>query len=163
MTFAIKKINSHPIFKRGDIDTNYQQRRDSAMDIFDNFMGDWPALFERSPMQQADLCPNMNISETDHSYEFDTELPGVEKGNVALEIKDNALIIKGDKKTVDEEQNDHYFRVERSSGSFYRKVDLPTDIDKERVHANLNDGVLHISIEKSAATDSTNRKISIAS
>ena len=69
--------------------------------------------------------PSMDISETDKVIEITAELPGLEKKDVELNVADNLLTIRGEKKNEREEKNKDYHLVERSYGSFSRSVELP--------------------------------------
>ena len=71
--------------------------------------------------------PSMDISETDKMIEITAELPGLEKKDVELNVADNLLTIRGEKKNEREEKNKDYHLVERSYGSFSRSVELPAD------------------------------------
>jgi HSP20 family protein len=103
----------------------------------------------------------VNIEETEDAYHLEAELPGVKKEDVEVNVKDDYLVIKGEKKSFNEEKKDQYHRVERSHGSFYRTIALPGDIDKENIHAELKDGVLVVDIKKAENTSANERKITI--
>lgn len=109
----------------------------------------------------SSFAPVVNIEETANAYFVEAELPGVKKEDVEVNIKDDYLIIKGEKKSFDEEKKDQYHRLERSHGSFYRTIALPSDIDKEKVNAELKDGILQVEIKKSDAPVVTEKKIPI--
>ncbi len=64
--------------------------------------------------------PTMDVSETDKAIEITAELPGLEKKDVELNVADNLLTIRGEKKNEREEKNKDYHLVERSYGSFSR-------------------------------------------
>lgn len=108
------------------------------------------------------LSPLVNIEETKEGYHVEAELPGVKKEDVEVSIKDDYLVIKGEKRSFNEEKKDQYHRVERSHGSFYRTIALPGDIDKDQINAELKDGVLNLDIMKSASKkDEATKKIPI--
>jgi HSP20 family protein len=93
---------------------------------------------------------------------LEAELPGVKKEDLEINIKDDYLVIKGEKKSFNEEKKKgQLIKVERSFGSFYRTIALPSDIDKEQVNAELKDGLLHIEIKKSANQVSEQKKIPV--
>lgn len=107
------------------------------------------------------FSPLVNIDESKDAYHVEAELPGVKKEDVDISIKDEYLVIKGEKKSFHEEKKDQYHRVERSHGSFYRTIALPSDINKDQINAELKDGVLMIDIKKLANVPSTEKKIAI--
>ncbi len=109
----------------------------------------------------SSFSPMVNIDETKEAYHVEAELPGVKKEDIDVSIKDDYLVIKGEKKSFNEEKRDQYHRVERTHGSFYRTIALPGDIDKDQISAELKDGLLSIDIKKSANAQSSEKKISI--
>lgn len=126
---------------------NRAAARDDFFSLVDDLFKDWSV----APTFSQKLSPLMNIAETDNSYRIEAELPGVDKKDVSIEIHDNVLTVKGEKKGFNEEKKEQYHRVERSHGSFVRSVGLPSDIDAEKISAKLEDGVLHIEVAKQEA------------
>ena len=94
--------------------------------------------------------PSMDISETDKVLEITAELPGLEKKDIELNVADNLLTIRGEKKNEREEKNKDYHLVERSYGSFVRSVELPSGVKIEDIAAEIADGVLKITVQKPA-------------
>jgi len=72
-----------------------------------------------------DVMPSMDLSETDKEIEITAELPGLEEKDIQLNVADNVLTIRGEKKNEREETKKDYHMVERSYGSFTRSVQLP--------------------------------------
>lgn len=105
----------------------------------------WPDLFDAG---LASYAPRMNIQESANSYHIEAELPGVKKEDVQVVLKDDHLVISGEKKSIKEDQKDQYRRIERSHGSFYRTVSIPRDVDRDKITAELVDGVLRVDIVK---------------
>ncbi len=124
---------------------------------FDDFMNQkkWPELIG-SELPEKSM--RMNINETPDSYHIEAELPGVKKEDIALVLKDNNLIISGEKKSFSEENKKQYLRIERSSGSFYRSIALPRNIDREKITSKLIDGVLKVDIMKAKNTQTAPEK-----
>jgi len=94
--------------------------------------------------------PRMDISETDKAIEITAELPGLEKKDVELNVTDNLLTIRGEKKNEREEKNKDYHLVERSYGSFSRSVELPAGVKTEDIAAEIANGVLTVTVQKPA-------------
>ena len=113
-------------------------------------------------MQQAfELSPNirgigrggfpaLNIGGTDDSVEVYAFVPGLNPDSLDIHLERNTLSLSGERKSdlpgSDEKATVHI--NERFSGSFRRVVNLPEDIDPEKVTANYRDGVLHVSIKR---------------
>jgi len=77
---------------------------------------------------------------------FHAELPGVSKDEVNIEIHQNTLILRGERKHAAEVQADRYHRIERAYGAFQRSFVLPTMVDQEKVQATYHDGVLELGL-----------------
>ncbi|MRJ02376.1 MAG: Hsp20/alpha crystallin family protein [Epsilonproteobacteria bacterium] len=92
--------------------------------------------------------PAVNEREDEKAYYLEVDLPGVKKKDINIEIKDNMLIISGERKFKKEEKDKGYKRVESFFGKFERRFALPPDADTEKIEAKVEDGVLKITIPK---------------
>lgn len=118
----------------------------------------WPDQFN---MNLSSFAFPLNIQESKEGYHVEAELPGVHKENVEISIKGDDLIIRGEKFCVNPERKKQYHRIERSEGHFYRAITMPKDIDKEKINAELKEGVLKIDIMKSNSIQHAEKRISI--
>ncbi|MDY7034372.1 MAG: Hsp20/alpha crystallin family protein [Thermodesulfobacteriota bacterium] len=109
--------------------------------LFDLMNEEGSSEFER-------FYPSVDISETDKDIKLKAELPGIDKGDVKLEVRDGLLIIKGEKKTENKVEKKGYYRKESHYGSFERSFRLPEYADSEKTQAELKKGVLDITIPK---------------
>ena len=91
-------------------------------------------------------APAVDVREDAASYSVHLEVPGIEQNNLALELLDNVLTIRGLKEQQSVEGR--YRRVERSYGRFARSITLPRAVDGDAVSANLADGVLEVRLPK---------------
>ncbi len=98
---------------------------------------------------QCDWRPLVDVYETADSIFVMVDLPGVKKDNVAVEAKDNVLIIKGERRVNETVDQDGYFRKERSCGNFFRSLTFQDTIDPSKIKARFKDGELKIAIQKS--------------
>ena len=113
---------------------------------FDGAFGD---LFERflgaGPWSDAgDWVPAIDIARTEDSVVIKADLPGMKAEDVELSFENNVLTISGQKQTVDEKEEDNYYHSERRTGSFCRRISLPSDVDADKVTAECKDGVLTV-------------------
>lgn len=92
--------------------------------------------------------PRVNITENEKNYEISAELPGIDKDDVKVDLKDNKLTIKGEKKLESKDEKENYIRVERSYGSFERSFYLNSDVDVTKLNASFKDGVLNVLLPK---------------
>jgi len=83
--------------------------------------------------------PSVDIYETDENIVLKAELPGVDKKEVSVEVKDNTLILKGERKREKEVKEENYHRVERSFGTFMRSFSLPVTVKQDQVKAKFKD------------------------
>jgi len=109
------------------------------------------------------LRPTLDLGATDKEYSVSVEVPGVDEKDVKVEIANDTLTIRGEKKQETEEKNKNYYRMERSYGSFQRVLSLPEDADQEGVSATFKNGVLTVSMPRKAAPQADVRHIQIQS
>jgi HSP20 family protein len=107
------------------------------------------------------FAPSADASSTEDVYEINVELPGVSSDDVTVELHDNVLAVKGEKRFEREETGKTYYFSERRFGSFHRSFRLPEDVDPEKVSADFKDGVLAIKIAKRQAGAQAPRKIQV--
>jgi HSP20 family protein len=101
-------------------------------------------------LTMADWTPSADISETDTAYLIKAEIPGVNKEDVKVTIQNGMLTIQGERKMEKEEKDKKFHRIERSYGSFMRSFRVPEDADESAVKAEFKDGVLNVTLTKSA-------------
>ncbi len=90
----------------------------------------------------------VDISEDARAFHLDAELPGIDKENIALNIEDDVLTIKAERKKETEENSKDYHRVERTYGGFSRSFNLGEMIDRDNIAADFSNGVLHVTLTK---------------
>ena len=96
----------------------------------------------------VDWSPRLDVSETETAIEIVADLPGLDKKDISVSLEDNLLIIKGERKEEKESKDKRFHTIERSSGSFYRALRLPAEVDKDKVEATFKDGVLTLKLHK---------------
>ena len=111
--------------------------------------------------------PKVEIFETDTELVLTAELPGMVKENVEITFEDELLTIQGEKIEEKETKNEknggaRYHVWERAYGAFRRTFTLPQTVDPAKIVAEMKNGVLKISMPKTAATKPVGRKIEIA-
>jgi HSP20 family protein len=91
--------------------------------------------------------PPIETEERDGKLYVRTELPGLSKNDVKVEIADDVLTIEGERKQESEKKEGSYYRSERSYGYFSRGVTLPEGTKADTAKATFKDGVLEIALE----------------
>ncbi len=108
----------------------------------------------------GDFSPVVDIFDEGDHIVVKSELPGLTKNDINVEMIGNTLCISGEKKSEEEVNKAGYFRAERSFGQFRRNLTLPEGIDYGKIKASFKDGVLDVRIPKSEGKESA-RRISI--
>lgn len=103
----------------------------------------------------------MDVTETDKAYEIAAELPGMSDKNVEVKLADGVLTIKGEKQEEKEEKKKDYYLHERSFGSFQRAFQVPDGVDADKIEASFKNGVLTVTLPKSAQAQKTAKKIDV--
>lgn len=107
------------------------------------------------------FAPDADAAATDEQYEIDMELPGVTLDDIHIDIQEDTMTVRGEKKTEREEEGKTYFFSERTFGSFQRSFRLPANADADKIAANFKDGVLSIQIPKAGPPPEQTRRIEI--
>jgi HSP20 family protein len=125
------------------------QMREEMDRVFNQFLrrGDG----EEATWGQGVWAPPVDIYETDDAFLLKADLPGFTKDDVTIEMQQNRLIIRGERKRETEAKEDQYHRLERAYGRFERAFWLPTTVDAEKIQATFKDGVLELRLPKSEA------------
>lgn len=92
--------------------------------------------------------PRLDVSETEKAVEIVVDLPGLEKQDISVALEDNLLTIKGERKEEKESKDKRFHTIERRSGSFYRALRLPVEVENEKIEAQFKDGVLTLTLPK---------------
>ena len=92
--------------------------------------------------------PAVDIYETTEDIIIKAEIPGVSKKDISVELKNDSLYLKGERKFKKEFKEENYHRMERSYGTFSRIFSLPTSVEQDKIKAKFKNGVLQISIPK---------------
>jgi HSP20 family protein len=126
----------------------YNQPRHGGMnkrfsDIMDEFFSDAVQTNKDS------FVPGIDISETENQFLITAELPGMKKEDINISLDSGQLSISGERNFKNEEEGKTFHRVETKYGSFNRSFQLPDNVDEESISASYENGLLHISINKS--------------
>lgn len=149
----------------------WQNLRREFDDMFDRFgmrggFPGFPMLFDREPVWRLGSSlkmptPAVDVSEDDKAYKITAELPGLNVDDVTVSISGDMLTLRGEKRQEHEEKQANRHVSERAYGSFERSFSLPSNVDQAAVSAAFTNGVLTLSLPKSAAAQSQVRKIEV--
>jgi HSP20 family protein len=133
--------------------------------MFENFLGRrlrplwterwWPV----AGMEMA--APTVDLYDEKDDIVVKAELPGLEKDDIEVNLTEDRLTIKGEKKKEEEIKKENYYRSERSYGSFVRTLELPTEVQTDKVKAAFKNGVLEIRLPKTEEAKKKEIKVKV--
>ncbi|KAL5054485.1 hypothetical protein RYX36_035167 [Vicia faba] len=119
-----------------------------SLDVWDPFK-DFTLSNSFPDNNSAFVSTRVDWKETPEAHVFKADLPGMKKEEVKVEIEDDSVLqISGERNIEKEDKNDEWHRVERSSGKFMRRFRLPENAKMDQVKANMENGVLTVTIPK---------------
>jgi HSP20 family protein len=136
-------------------DRNELSRLDREMgNIFDRF---FTSLGE--PFFEYRAWPAIDVAEKQDTIMVRAEVPGCKPEDIDVSVYGDTLTISGEKKDSQEEKREGFYHVESSYGSFRREVQLPTDVDEQKIDAEYKDGVLSIMLPKAQKSKAVKVKV----
>ena len=123
--------------------------RDEMNRVFNEFFG--RGATDEGAWFAGAWSPPVDIYETDQALVMKAELPGFSKDDISIELKDNTLFIKGERKRQDEVSESNYHRTERVYGAFQRSFQLPITVEHDKIQASYKDGILELHLPKTPA------------
>jgi HSP20 family protein len=112
-------------------------------------------------LSSAIWSPAVDIYETDDEVVVKAELPEVNQKDIDIQIENNTLTLRGERKFNKETKKENFHRIERSYGTFSRSFTLPGSIDQEKINADYKDGILKISMPKREETKPKQIKVAV--
>jgi HSP20 family protein len=137
----------------------FESLRKEVDRLFEDFGGG----FWRRPFAALKFvaAPAVDVAETDKAYEITAELPGIDQKNVEVNVANGGITIKGEKKEETEERRKDYYVSERRYGSFERYFELPDGIETDKIEATFKNGVLKVTLPKTAEAQKAAKKIEV--
>ena len=109
---------------------------------------------------QSTFTPSFDIRETPEAYLFEADLPGIKLENLDLNLTGNRMTVTGKRESSTRREGEAFFTTERSFGCFCRSFNLPEGVDPSAIKAELQDGVLTLTLPKSPEVQP--KKISVS-
>lgn len=132
-----------PIRKRHSDRSALGRLHEEMDDLFDSFFRG----LDR-PFFGYKTWPAIDIAETEHEFVVKAEVPGCKADDIDISVHGSTLTISGEKKQEEEKKEKGYYHVERSYGGFRRDLNLPADIDMDKIEAECKNGILSITLPK---------------
>jgi HSP20 family protein len=150
---------------------SWQSFRNEMDRLFDRFGGGFglPAFrrmfdLDRSWWPETSFnfqAPAVDVTEDDKAYKITAELPGLEEKNIDVTLLGDMLTLKGEKRYEKDEEDKNRHMSERAYGSFQRSFALPGGVDRDKIAASLEKGVLTITLPKSPEAQKQQKKIEV--
>lgn len=139
------------------------ERLRSEMDrIFEGVLPSGLQRLSFLPGLGARQYPRVNVAETGDEYLVEALAPGIDPGSLEVSVKEGILTLSGEKRGPEGVKPDAFHRSERSAGRFIRSIELPAQIDPDKVKAGYVDGILQVRLPKAERAKPKRIEISVA-
>jgi HSP20 family protein len=125
------------------------KRAERLPSIFDDFFRPWNDIFRNNESWERMMTiPAVNITENKDSYSLSLAVPGLKKSDFKIDVEGNILTISSKKEESNEERDEQFTRHEYSYSTFSRSFTLPNEVNKEKIDAAYEEGVLTLTLPK---------------
>ena len=128
-------------------------------------VGQWRFPFSRIsflPARAARAYPLINLSEDDEALYAEAMAPGVDPETLNVSVQGAQLTITGEKRPNADVKAEDYHRNERGAGKFIRTIELPAQIDADKVAADYKDGILHVTLPRAESAKPKQVTVNVA-
>ena len=133
-------------------------RKQNPISMWQNEMNN---LFNKFDFGSIDSLPKVEIKRHAKSISILAEVPGMTEKDINVTLKDNVLVLEGERKSESTEEENDYSFSEFSYGSFYRTIPLDEDVNPDSVKASYKDGILKVELEKLKESSHKSKKIPV--
>jgi HSP20 family protein len=149
------------VWEPGDL---FASMQDEMARLFDERWpsGAWHRLTSRMTPGGMTWAPKVDVFDRNGDLVVKAELPGIAKEDVEVSVDRGALVIKGERKAEEKVEQESYYRMERTFGSFYRRLPLPEGVATDKISAAYSDGVLEVRVPKPAEEKPQPSRITIS-
>jgi HSP20 family protein len=120
----------------------------------------WPSIWSWG-VNPEPIMPAVDVYEEKDDIVVKAELPGVQKDNIEVRISDSELTLKGEKHKEEKVEEAAYYQCELYYGAFIRTLQLPAEVEADKITASFKGGVLEIRLPRSPEAKSKEVKIKI--
>lgn len=117
--------------------------------------------FAKFDAKDFDWKPAVDVFTKDGKFFVHAELPGMTKDDVKVELDENRLIVRGERKKETKEEKKDFYRSEFNYGSFYRAIPLPKEVNLEEIEAKFCNGILEVSMPVAVKVEDKKKEIPI--
>jgi len=132
------------------------------------FASRFAPYFDRQEPRMQELegfsswAPAIDVQETEGEYLVKADLPEVPKADVKVGLDRGILTIEGERKQEKEEKGKKYHRVERTFGKFVRRLNVPSEVDEQKIAAEFKEGVLTVHLPKTPTAKPRSIDVTVA-
>jgi len=127
------------------------QIHDEMSRLFDDFA---TGILPPSATRETAISPRMDLYRKDGRIHLEMEVPGIDPKEVDLKVYPDRVVMKTERKEEKKEENERFFRLERSRGSYYREIPMPAEIDPETAEAKVKNGVISLVLQEKQVVES---------
>src|SRR5207237_5630586 len=138
----------------------FAEEMDNLFEDF-NFRRDWLAPVFGNELGAGIWSPQVEMLQHNGEVIVRADLPGLKKGDVHVEVADNAVTIEGERRGEKEDKREGFYRSERSYGKFYRRLPIPEGIQVKDAEATFENGVLEVKMKASKREQQKRRRLEI--
>jgi HSP20 family protein len=129
--------------------TTIAKRKETlAPSLFNDFFKPWDEWFDNGVWLKSINTPSVNVKESNNHFTVTLAAPGLKKNDFKIEVDGNILTVSSETEKEVEEKDENYTRKEFSYSSFSRSLSLPDDVNKDKVEATYQDGILKIELPR---------------
>jgi len=129
---------------------SFKELEDTMRHFDDMFAHPLLPIWRRVPSKEEEWAPAIEVFEKNDKYVVKADIPGVKEEDVDVSVVGDTLTIRGKREAEHEVKEEDYYCCERSYGSFFRSIALPSNVDAKKIDASFEDGVLEVSLPKTA-------------
>ena len=111
------------------------------------------------PFFERRRWPAIDIADNENEITVNAEIPGCKAADIDISVQGNILTISGERKQHEEKEGKDFYHVETRCGSFRRQLNLPSDVDADKIEAVCKDGVLTITLSKAEEAKAVKVKV----
>lgn len=119
----------------------------ASLRMFNDFDKVFDSFFSTNPFGRS-ANPSVDIREEENRYVLEAELPGFTEKDIDVKVEDMLLTISSKQEKESEESQEGYVLKERKLRSFTRSFVLPKEVDREKIEANVKNGLLTLELQK---------------
>lgn len=161
-----KAISRKGLFAPGFLMTPYNFFNANPLDLMKEFTEEIDRTFENFGFAKLDTKgfdwkPAVEVFTRDGKFFVHAELPGMTKDDIKVELDENRLIVKGERKKETKEEKKDFYKSELNYGSFYRAIPLPKEVNLEEIEAKFCNGILEVVMPIAAKVEDKKKEIPI--